>query len=364
MKLGILNFLRDIINFLRAGSVLGIDIGTTSIKLAEIAKKGVKFKLLNYGILTTKEYLEHPNEIIQTSSLEIVEEKAAELLRILLNEVKPKSKTVVASLPAFSSFITLLDMPLMKKEETEKSVAFQARQYIPLPINQVSIDWIKVEEFEGERGGRFQRVLLIGIPNSIIKKYKNIFKIAGLRLVALEVESLALVRALGNLADPTLVIDIGGEATNIAVTEDGILKYAFSSDYGGIHLSQALSKSLGISIRRAEELKRHRGLTGREGEAELSTLISPFLDVIIQEVRYARDFYENRYKKKVQDLMLVGGGANLEGIKGYFASQLNLKVKEPAISAEVEYDLKLEAIVKNLWRELALASGLAKKYFT
>ncbi|KKS43949.1 hypothetical protein A2116_00710 [Candidatus Jorgensenbacteria bacterium GWA1_49_17] len=363
MRLGFFDFFSDITNFLKAGSVLGVDIGTTSIKMAEVSRKGANFKLLNYGILETKGYLEHSNQAIQTGSLEIVEKETVNLLNTLLHEVKPKTKTVLVSVPVFSSFLVPLDMPFLSSQETGKSISFQAKQYIPLPENAVSVDWIKVDEFENDRGVKFQRLLLIGIPSSVIRKYKNIFRAVGLRLVALELEILALARAL-NPDKPTIVIDIGGEVASINVIEGGFVKHSSVSDYGGIHLTKSLSQGLGLSVVRAEELKRRRGLLGREGESELSTLILPFLDVIIQETRYARDSYERRYGKKVEKLMLVGGGANLLGIEKYFGREMNLPTVEPATLRGFEYAPDLEPIVKNLNKELPVAIGLAKKYFT
>ncbi len=363
MKINILGFFQDIFNFVKAGSVLGIDIGTTSIKVVEISKKGKQFRLENYSILETKKYLEHSNQAIQTSSLKIVEEETTKLLKIILNEVKPKSRTVLASIPAFSVFITPIDMPLLSLEETTKSVVFQAKQYVPLPVNEVSIDWFKTEEFENPRGGRLQRIFLIGIPNEIIKKYKKIFKAAELRLATLEIESLSLVRALGKLDAVTMVVDIGAESTNMIVTEKGVLKHSSQTDYGGIHLTKSLSKSLGVSALRAEELKRRRGLLGSGGESELSTLIIPFLDVIIQEARFARGSYERRYSKKVEKLILVGGGANLLGIEKYFGNEIGLTVTAPLTFANFEYNPEIEPAIRGLTRQLSIAVGLAKRHF-
>ena len=362
MRLGFFDFFSDIANFLKAGSVLGVDIGTTSVKMAEVSRKGENFKLLNYGLLETKNYLERPNQAIQTGSLEIVEKEAVNLLNMLLHEVKPKTKTALVSVPAFSSFVVPLEMPLMPAAETAKSIGFQAKQYIPLPESAVSVDWMKVDEFENDRGVKFQRLLLIGIPSSIIRKYKNIFKILGLRLIALELETFALTRVLDS-EKPTLIVDVGGEVTSIGIIENGFVKHSATSDYGGIHLTKSLSQGLGLSVVRAEELKRRRGLLGREGESELSTLILPFLDVIIQETRYARDFYEHRYGKKVERLTLLGGGANLLGIEKHFAGQMNLPIVEPNPLRGFEYAPDLEPVVKNLSTELPVAIGLAKRYF-
>ncbi|MEK9194243.1 MAG: pilus assembly protein PilM, partial [Patescibacteria group bacterium] len=205
---------------------------------------------------------------------------------------------------------------------------------------------------------------LIGIPNEAIKRYKKIFKEAGLKIIALEIESFSLVRALNRADDVlTLTVDIGAEATNVIVSKNGILKYSSETDYGGIYITQALSRSLGISALRAEELKRRRGLTGRGGEMELSTLLIPFLDVIIQECRHVKDVYERQYGEKIEKLHLTGGGANLLGIERYFGSQINLPLASLATLGGVDYESNLEPVMKNLTNELLISIGLARRYF-
>ncbi len=364
MKLGITDFFSDVSNFFKSGSVLGVDIGTVSVKIAELSEKRGKLRLENYGILETKNYLSLPNQVIHTGALKIVEKDAIGLLKIVLREMRPKTKIALASLPSFAVFMTTLDMPLLSKEETAKAIGFQASRYIPLPINMVSIDWFKIEEFQNARGERGQRIILVGIPNEIIKKYRYIFGALGLKLVTLEVESMALIRALAFQDKAvTLIVDIGAESTNVAVSENGALKYNGETDYGGVYLTQALSRGLGVSVYRAEELKRRRGLLGEGGEFELSTLILPFLDVILQEIKYVKDTYERRFEKKVNRLMFAGGGAKLLGLEKYFSEQLGLPVIPSAALQGIERSVELEPMVKDLNKSLAVAIGLARKYF-
>ena len=172
-----------------------------------------------------------------------------------------------------------------------------------------------------------------------------------------------MIRALGRFSSPTLVVDIGAESTAIAVAEAGVLKHVSQTDYGGIHLTAALSKSLGVSVKRAEELKKRRGLMVGAGEYELSTSLLPFLDVIIQEVRYAQDSYERRWAKKVAGLTLVGGGSELLGIEKYLERQMGLPCTSPDVFGDVDYDASAEPLRRNLSRVLPVAVGLAKKYF-
>ncbi|MCL4400322.1 pilus assembly protein PilM [Patescibacteria group bacterium] len=365
MKLNFVSdFFSDILNFFKGRAILGVDIGTASIKIAEVSEKNGRYSLVNYGILETKSYLNHPNKAIQTSSLTIVEKDTSDVLKILINEMKPKTKLATASIPSFSSFSTVIDMPLLSPTETAKAVSFQAPQYIPIPVQEVMVDWFKIDEFQNESGQKFQHVFVVGISKNLIQKYKNVFKEAGLRLVALEFDGLPIVRSLMDSGDDeTVIVDIGAESTDIFVASRGQLEISGETDYSGIHLTQSVARSLGITSMRAEELKRRKGLSSDGPESELSTLTIPFLDVIIQEVNHVAEVFKRRYGREVKRLMMVGGGANLIGIGRYFAKQTGLIEAKPNLFRKISYDLKLEPILGRLNNELPTAIGLAEKYF-
>ena len=373
MKLNVSGFLSDITNFFHGGKVVGVDIGTSSIKAVQLSKKRDRLRLEGYGSIATKEYLEHPNQAFQSESLKLDENGAVYYLQTLLRESQISAKTALVSIPAFSSFVTVLDMPLLAGPETATAVQFQARQVIPLPPEQVSLDWSKIEEMENEKGQKFQKILLVGIPNEVVDLYKRILKGAGLRVQALELESLALLRAFTQSFQktqgavdnrPMLSVDIGALSTNVVVSEGGAMRYSGQSNHGGLYLTHALQESLGISMTRAENLKRRRGLLGKEGELELSTLLLTFLDVIIEEVRKIKDVYESRFAKKVEQVVLTGGGANLSGIHEYFGEQLGLPVSRTQVFLDVEYDPGLEPVMKNLSNEFGVAVGIARRYFS
>lgn len=365
LKSGLSIFYHDVINLFRGGRVLGIDIGTVAIKAAELTRQSGEIILSGYGVLGTKGYLERGNEAIQTSSLKLEERDIIRLLQIFLKEMKPKTKIVFASIPSFAGFTTILEMPFFSPEETAKAVNFQARQYIPLPISEVTIEWIRTEEFDNEKGQRFQRVLITAIPNELILKYKKIFNAADLTLMAIEMEAHALVRALiKSETPPTLIFDIGAESSQFIVAENGILKYTGQSDYAGVSLTQSVARSLGISAFRAEELKCRRGLLGHGGEYELSTALLPFLDVIIQEGGRVRADYERIYGRKIERFLLAGQTANLPGIGKYFAEQLALIESQPLLFTDIKYPAELEPVVRDLSRTLPIAVGLALKGFS
>ncbi|MEE8131880.1 MAG: type IV pilus assembly protein PilM [Candidatus Paceibacterota bacterium] len=351
-------------NFFKAKSYLGIDIGTTSIKAVEIIKTSTKPKLNTYGFLESYGHLERLNNALQTSSLKIMDQEAAKFLKILLGQLNCKTRDVIASIPAFSAFITLLELPEMPTQEITKTMKYQVRQYIPLPASEVTIDWLPVGKRKNEQGITKQQILLISVPNEQIRKYQNIFKLAGLKLRALEVESLALVRALiVNDPTPTLLVDIGARSTNIAVTDQGSLKFNSQTDFSGGSLTQAIASGLNINIRRAEELKKQKGLIGTGGDYELSTLTIPFLDAIISEAKRAKDNYEKNSGSKIERIILAGGGANLLGIAQYFERQIGLTTIIGNSFSQVNYSPEIEPIIKELGPIFAVSIGLGIRDF-
>ncbi len=348
-----------------ANSYLGVDIGTTSIKISEISKGGESPEFKNYGIIESYGHLERPNDAIQTSSLKIAEKNTADLLKTLLDNGDFKTKDAIASISSFSAFTTLLEIPQMSNQDVSQALNIQIQQYIPMPISEVAIDWIKVGEREDEKGIIKQQIFLISIPNEQIEKYKEIFKLAGLNLRALEVESLSLVRAIMDVGDnePTLIADIGSRLTNVLVVDGGFLKYTLQTDFAGASLTQAISRGLGINVKRAEELKKQRGVLNKGGEYELSTLTLPFLDAIINEVKRAKDNYEKNYGAKIEKVFLSGGGANTLGIDKYFGEQMGLKILLGNPFSRLNYPAELEPLIKELGFSLAVSIGLGIKEF-
>lgn len=351
--------------FGKPSSYLGVDIGTTSIKVVELEKKGPRAQLTNYGVLESYGHFERPNSVIQANALKISEKEASALLSLLLKKVRFKTRNAVASIPSFASFITMVEMPEMSEEETKRAMAFQIKQSIPLPLSEIAVDWMRVGQREDESGFSKQQILIIAIPNEIIARYKTIFKKSGLSLKALEVETIASARSvIGADVTPTALVDIGARSTNISVIDQAFLKHNTQIDYAGDSLTQAIVKGLGISYRRAEELKKQRGVAGGTGEYELSTLQTPFLDVIIQEIRRTIRDVEGRGGAPVQRALFIGGGANLIGIEEYAEQQLGVPVVAGNGLLYVDVPDRLNVVAKEIQTRFATAIGLAIKNFT
>jgi type IV pilus assembly protein PilM len=351
--------------FFKSSSYLAIDIGTTSIKAVEIAPGNKAPRIVNYGLLESSGYLARANQALQTSGLKIFEGDVVELLKTLVRQMGTKTSNALASLAPFSVFTTILDFPKMDPKEIQKAMVYQAKQYVPMPLSEVALDWLQIGEYQDDQGFTHQKIMLISVPNEQIQKYQRMFKTAGLSLKALEIESLSLARIFGGDPTPTLVIDIGSRSTNIVFMENGRLTFSGQSDFGGASLTQALASSLSVNPIRAEELKKERGITGTGPNYELSTIMLPFLDAILNEVKKVQFVYQQQLPmaRKTERIILAGGGANLLGIEKYFERELGVPVVKASPFLKFEYQSEIEPFLSELNPIMAVGLGLGMKQF-
>lgn len=343
-------------------SYLGVDIGTTSIKIVEVEKGDNAPKILNYAILENKASLLRSNAIFQSAELKLFEEEMIQILKAIVEKMKPTSNQVIASLPVFSVFTTILKFPQMNEEELKKALLFQAKQYVPMSLSEIALDWQKIDEYEDERGFKTDVVLLIAVPQDLIKKYQRIFKAVNLSLLALEIEPISLVRSvIFNDKISTILVDIGNYTTSISFVENGVLKYITQIEFGGNSLTKSISNSLNINPLRAEEIKRELGILGMGADFELVQAMISILDIIINEIKRAEYNLGITLNKniKFERLILSGGGANLLGIENYFSKQLNIPIIKAEPFSHFEYNLQLQPLVKELNTLLAVALGLS-----
>jgi len=351
------------LNSLGNSSYLAVDIGTTSIKAIEM-KGGEKApRVTNYGILESSGYLARANQALQTSNLKIFEADIVELLKALVREMGTSTTNALASLPPFSVFTTVLDFPQMSPKEIQQAMIYQAKQYVPLPLSEVALDWLGIGEYQDDKGFTHQKIMLISVPNEQIQKYQRIFKSAGLQLKALEIESLSLARMFAGDPTPTLAIDIGSRSTNIVFMDNGQFVFSGQSDFGGASLTQAVATSLSINPMRAEELKKEKGILGEGPNHELSTIMMPFLDAILNEVKKVQFLYQQQLPmaRKPERVVLAGGGANLLGIEKYFEREFGMPVVKAAPFLKFERPPEIEPFVPELNPVMVVGLGLGMK---
>lgn len=349
-------------NLVRPSAALGIDIGTSSLKVVELARGKQLPTLVNYALLEDQSRLLRPSGAVQSSSVKLSPGQLTELLKLALEKGKFATRSAIASVPPFVTFTAILDLPQMQPRELEQALTFQARSYIPVPLGEVSLQWLKVGEIRPDVGAAHDLVLLNAVPNEYVAHCREAFSAAGLSLASLEIEQLALIRgAVGPDQTTTMVIDIGALSTAILVAERGQLVFAEQADLGGDIVTQALSGALGLSPVRADALKHAHGIVGDGAGRDLAAVALPAVDAVLGEVRKAIYTFESRFQRRigVERVLLTGAGANLRGIEAQLGTALQLPVARAAPLYRFEYPAGVEPLLPDLNPALALALGLA-----
>lgn len=347
-----------------SNSAVGFDIGTTTIKVVQIQKVAKeKFELINYAILETLGHMEHFNNAIQSSNLKPLNSDLVSYLTIIREKIGLSSHIpVMASLPSYGVFTTLLDLPVASHHEISRSLPENVAHYIPTPIDTVSLDWIRVGEKTFPDGKKKQTVLIISVPNEKTNAYREVFQAARLNLVGCEIENASLVRSITRrLPAPTLIIDIGGRSTSLSVGQSGVLEFVGQTDFSSGSLTQSLATGLNISLDRADKLKKRTNIEATGGEQQLSTIMRPIIDVIINEAGRVKDAFEKSYNQKVENIVLTGSGANMPGFAGYVSTKISTPVGLGNPFEDILYPPELESFIPELKSTLAVSLGLALK---
>jgi type IV pilus assembly protein PilM len=345
---------------------LGIDIGTSAIKLVELEKKEERYQLKTYGIFPITEYLKHLHQRVHLETPKLSDEQIAEMIKRTIQEAKAEARTVCLSVPVYSSFSTLINLPPMSEKEVSAAIPFEAKKYIPVPISEVILDWSIIRKTEGQTSetkeertkSEGRQILLVAVPKDVVAKYTRIAQLANLRLRAIEAETFSLARCLvGNDKSAIVLVDTGARSSNISIIDQGYVRVTHNLEIGGTELTERISQNMNISLEEAEELKK----TGQAQKFELEEITHSVLDIIINEIKKIVNHYQTKYNRKIEKCILVGGGIGLPGLVDYFTPKLGLEVSIGNPFARVVYLSILEPVIKELGPSLAVATGLAMR---
>lgn len=333
---------------------LGIDIGDSSLKMVELRKRNKKIFLSNYA------FSENVSDVNFTK-IEDINYLAQAILKVKA-EAGIKAKRVTASLPTFSVFSSIINLPPTDKKNMDAAVAEEAKKVIPLPVEEMILDWKLVpgESLDSDKSG--VRVFLTGSPKKLVRRYIEIFRLAKLELASLETETFSLVRALmGNDPSTVMVVEIGANSTDLSVVNESIPVLNRSLEICGSTVTAALAEKLGLSFAQAEQFKVDLGASLSEGtKEELPQLIIKTLAPVIHEIEYMREFYQgNPNSRKIEKIILSGGGALLMNFADYLSRHLDLQVIIGNPFGRIDYPKEMESIIAEVGPKLAVAAGLA-----
>jgi len=316
---------------------LGIDLGSSSIKIVELSKKEERSFLTNYAIAQVGE------EMIFNIG-EMKDEEIAKILKDLIKKAKISSRRACLSLSVEKTFSTVINLPAMPEKELAAAVPFEAQKYVPLPMDEVVLDWdiISVSNGVVEKSSKGAtdsvisgasekrsendnitniQILLLAVPKEIINRLTKIATLAGLELVSLEQEAFSLTRSLiGNDKSSYVLVDLGRKGTDLIIVDQGFIKMSHNLD-------------------------------------------SANKEIILMELDRIVNIFQMRYNKKVGQCLLAGGRAKEKELFDFLSAKLKISVKIGDPFARVEKDQRLTTALKDLGPQFAVAVGLAMREY-
>lgn len=344
---------------------IGIDIGTSSVRLVELSGSKERQKLENYGEISASAMFDKPFRSFDKNTLLLSTEDVARAILAIVEEAKIKTKRAIFSIPDFSSFFTNIELPPMTIEELPQAVEAEARQYVPLPLSEVTLDWQIIEEDAPKQKEAKFKILLVAVPNEVINQCQEIAKLTELELVALEAEVFGLARSLvGERKDTVILVDIGAQSTTCSVVDNGFLKRSYSLDISANELTAILARSLNIDYKKAEQLKEEYGLAQMdvsvgEPRKNIREILLPLIDLIINEIKKVSLSFCQAEGKDTKKIIITGGSAMIPGIKKYFEENFNKEIEIADPFLNIFYPPILERKLKEMGPSYAIAVGVA-----
>ncbi len=341
-------------------SYLGIDLGGSLIKLVQLENVNNKAKLVTFG------YAEKPIYDVSTDFLDYPD-KIAEILVDLCKQAGTTTNKVITALPASSVFSSIINLPDIKKqdinnkEKMEESVRYEAKKVIPLPLEEMIIDW---KYLPRENNNDTVQVLLTGAAKKLVKKYVDIFRRAQLELVSLETESFGLTRSLiGNDKSVIMIVDIGATSTYILIVDNGIPFLDRTINVAGMNISKVIADTLDIPVEFADQFKADYSNSNFAKDKKLPEVIEEAFSSIIHEINYCFNLYkQDEYGgQKIEKIILSGGTSGLPNIIDYLSKLLNIPVFIGDPWARVIYPKEMKPLLNEIGSRFAVSIGLAMR---
>ncbi len=351
-----------------AHSVIGVDIGTSAVKVVQLRLEKGRVILETYGAIALGPYA--GVEIGRATSLPA--EKIAEALKDIIREANVTTTDAAIAIPYSSSLVSIIRLPASVEGQLAAVVPIEARKYIPVPINEVLLDWFVVSDGKKAPDSKLE-VLLVAIHNDTISKFRSIGSEAALVPGFFEIEVFSAVRAsLDHGLAPVAVIDMGAATTKFYVVERGLIRESHIINHGGQDLTLNASRALGLTVAVAEERKRKYGLSGEgpaavpgaslpagQAGADIKRSFELSLAPMISELTRTISSWETRTNQTLNSLVLTGGGATLRGLREFMQSKVTTEIRLADPFGKTQAPAFLEAVLKEAGSEFSVAVGLA-----
>jgi type IV pilus assembly protein PilM len=306
--------------------LVGLDIGSSSVKLVELAQKGRGgFELTHMGTASV------PNEAIVQGAF-LNSGAIVDAIREAVEKSKTRTKNVAAAVSGHSVIVKKVSLPQMTRAELEEQIRWEAEQYIPFDVNEVNLDFQILEE----RGEGQMDVLLVAAKKDLIDDYVQVISEAGLTPVAIDVAAFAVENAFevnyeGSASETVALVNIGAQTVNINVIANGSPSFTRDITTAGNQYTEEIQKALSISFEEAERVK----LGGRGSQMsqdvvprEVEEAMRTVSETVIGEISRSLDFYAaTTAEGRIGRVLISGGSARVAGLRNAFQERTGHRIE-------------------------------------
>jgi type IV pilus assembly protein PilM len=342
-----------------APRVVGIDIGTSSIKVVELQERSGVVTLTTYGELQLGPY-EEGKTVGQSVTLTPNLERQA--LVDVLRESAVKARQAVLAMPLSASFVTVMTLQAAPREDISSRVRVEARKYIPVPIAEVALDWAEVETRAGV-ADTARDILLAAIQNDALKRFTTLMQTVEFSNPPTEIECFSTIRSIYSGDEPDVaIIDIGATSCKLYLIRSGLLQRMYRVRAGGVIATErAVAEGRG-TFEEIEALKRS---VTREQSAFtfLQKIHHAQYDRVFKEFKQVIEEYEARVGVTIPQIVLTGGGSLFPGLDVFTAHHFNREVRYASPFDKVAYPAFMEDTLRQIGPTFTPALGAALRLF-
>lgn len=337
-------------------SVLGIDIGGSSVKIVQLKKENGVAVLETYGQLSLGPYGD--KEVGQAVNLPA--ETIAENLKDLIREANVTTNSAGIAISFNKTLLTTVSLPRKEGKELQTMINLEARKYIPVPVSEVQLDWFVIPDEEGKEKERNMKVLLVAVHNEALTHLERIVDRAALAVSFYEIEIFSSIRAVvDEPTKPVMVIDIGAATTKVYIVQRGLVARSHSISRGGQNVTKALTQASSLGFAKAEQLKRDEGISETAPKPYNKDSVTLTYSSIFAEARRVLREFETKEKKVVTQVILTGGGGVTKKLKEYAGNFFDTNVTLADPFQKTDAPAFMRPVLQEIGPEFAVAVGVA-----
>ncbi len=338
-------------------SMVGVDIGSSSVKAVELQGKNNDFQLVSLGY----EGLQ-PDSIVDGQIMEL--NSVSNAIGNIFNEHKIKTTKVAAGVNGHSVIVKNIVLPQMTEDELRESFAWHAEEHIPFDISDVNLDY----HVTGSSADAIH-VLMAACKRDKIANVKQAIQLAGKQPAVIDVDAFALQNCYELNYDPqpgqvVALLNIGASTTNINILNGARSVFTRDATFGGNQYTSLLQKELGLTFDQAERVKRGMPMPEGSEHREIEPILDTVSDILALEIQKTMDFYRATVEdgeSAVQKILVSGGGSKLKGLVEFLAKRFEIptEVFDPFRKIRVDSRGFDPEYMREIVPEMAIAVGLA-----